>query len=278
MVVNPGDEVSARELLVADVDLLVAQLDDAWMRDIGPTFVVDDNGLLAGVDWIFNGWGQQHWASWEHDAQIAQVVCEGAGVPVIASSLVNEGGGIHVDGDGTVLLTTTVQLGEGRNASWSKAEVEAELARTIGGERFIWIERGLTRDYDDFGTRGHIDIVACFVPSGAVLVHDQRNPEHPDHAVSEQVKETLRAAGLEVISLPAPDVLRDEHGFVDFSYVNHYVCNRAVIQCTFDDPGDAIAESILKSCYPDRKIIPIDARAIFARGGGIHCITQQQPL
>ena len=180
---------------------------------------------------------------------------------------------------GTVLLTRTVQLGEGRNADWSQEQVETELARTLGVDRFIWIERGLTRDYDEFGTRGHIDIVACFSSPGTVLVHDQRNPEHPDHAVSAEVRATLEAAlpGVTIVAVPAPDVLRDDECWVDYSYINHYVCNGAVILCAFDDPGDERAAAILREAYPGREIVLVDARPLFARGGGIHCITQQQP-
>lgn len=277
MIVSTGATDTPRQFLNDAVTILELPLDDAWMRDIGPTFVRSDDGAIAGVDWVFNGWGQQSWASWGSDALIAKAVCVQAGVGIVHSAMVNEGGGINVDGNGTVLLTKTVQLGEGRNPSWSKTKVEAELVRTIGATRCIWIEAGLTRDYEEFGTRGHIDIVATFVPSGAVLVHDQQDPEHPDFAISAAVKAVMHAAGLEVIALPAPSVLRDNHGFVDYSYVNHYVCNGAVIQGTFDDPGDVLAGEILQRCYPDRTIVPIDAREIFTRGGGIHCITQQQP-
>ena len=278
VVVDPADVEVARSWLDPDVTLLEAPLDDAWMRDIGPTFVVGPAGELAGVDWVFNGWGAQPWATWEKDADVARRVCGAASLPVVTSPLVNEGGGIHVDGEGTVLITRTVQLGEGRNADWTQEQVEGELARTLGANRFVWIERGLTRDYDEFGTRGHIDIVACFSSPGTVLVHDQRNPEHPDHAVSAEVRAVLEAEGdLRVIPVPAPDVLRDDEGWVDYSYINHYVCNGAVILCAFDDPGDERAAAIMREAYPGREIVLVDARPLFARGGGIHCITQQQP-
>lgn len=276
MVVNAGQQAQAASLLDPAVTLVPMPLDDAWMRDIGPTFVRTDDGVV-GVDWVFNGWGEQDWATWDHDATVGAGVCKIAGVPVLSSPMVNEGGGIHVDGAGTVLLTRTVQLGDGRNPDWTQEQVEAELARTIGAARCIWLERGLTRDYDRFGTRGHVDIVACFVPSGAVLLHDQQDPEHPDHAVSREVRALLEGAGLDVIALPAPTVLRDDEGFVDYSYVNHYVCNGAVILCAFDDPNDQVARAILQDCYPEREVVLVDAREIFARGGGIHCITQQQP-
>ena len=129
---------------------------------------------------MFNGWGAQAWATWEHDAAIASVRRRRApGRPRILSDLVNEGGGIHVDGLGTVLLTETVQLDPGRNPGLTRAEVEAELARTIGATTCIWLPRGLTRDYDEFGTRGHVDIVATFASPGVVLLHSQPRPGPP---------------------------------------------------------------------------------------------------
>ncbi len=259
------------------ITLVEAELDDAWMRDIGPTFVTDGQ-QLAGVDWIFNGWGAQSWAQWDRDSRIASKVCTAIGVDSITSDLVNEGGGIHTDGSGTFLLTETVQLDMGRNPGWSVDQIEAELRRTLGATQFIWLPRGLTRDYEEFGTRGHVDIVASFTPTGAVLLHDQRDPEHPDHQVSTTIRQVLESNGLEVIGLPAPTVLRDDEGWVDFSYINHYLVNDGVILCTFDDPNDEIAADILQQVYPDRQIIGVDARPLFARGGGIHCITQQQPV
>ncbi|MBK9738166.1 MAG: agmatine deiminase family protein [Actinobacteria bacterium] len=278
MLASAADLDGARALLDPGVTVLEAPLDDAWMRDIGPTFVIGPDGRLAGVDWVFNGWGAQSWATWEKDALISARVCEAAGVPTVASPMINEGGGIHVNGEGTVLVTRTVQLGQGRNENWTAADVEAELRRTLGVDRVIWVERGLTRDYDRFGTRGHIDIVACFVNADTVLFHDQRNPEHPDFAVSAEVHRTLAAEGdLRLVPLPAPEVLRDDEGWVDYSYVNHLVVNGGVILCAFDDPGDERAAQILRDAYPGREVVLVDARPLFARGGGIHCITQQQP-
>lgn len=283
MVVAPGDLEAAREVLPGAVDVVVQELDDAWMRDIGPTFVREAGGVLAAVDWTFNGWGAQSWASWGLDAQIGQFVAEQAGVPVLESPLVNEGGGFHVDGQGTVLLTRTVQLDPGRNPGATEASVEAEIHARLGTSKAIWLPRGLTRDYEEYGTRGHVDIVAAFAGPGKVLVHDQTDPAHPDHAVSLMIRSVLSGAldaqgrELEVIRVPAPTVLRDDDGFVDYSYINHYVANGVVVLCAFDDPHDAAAAQILGDVYPDRTVELVDAREIFANGGGIHCITQQQP-
>ena len=276
MVVHPEDLAHAKKHLSSQIEIAELEIDDAWLRDSGPTFVVEQ-GELTAVDWVFNGWGAQEWASYEKDALVAAEIASQLGVRTLASSLVNEGGGIHVDGRGRVLLTETVQLGKERNPGLTKQEVETEIHEKLGTNEAIWLKRGLTRDYDEFGTKGHVDIVACFAPDGRVMYHDQRNERHPDFLVSREVKQTLETAGLETVAVSAPDVQVDAHGFVDYSYINHYVLNDAVLLCSFDDTQDKEVAAQLREIYPGRRIELIDARELFARGGGIHCITQQQP-
>ena len=284
MVVHPRERAIADRYLSADIDIVEAPLNDAWMRDIGPTFVHAADGSVAAVDWVFNGWGAQDWAEWELDAAIGRVVAEAAGVPVIDSPMVNEGGGIHVDGEGTVLVTDTVQLDPGRNPQLTRADVEAELARTIGATHAVWLPRGLTRDFQRFGTRGHVDIVAAITSPGRLLLHTQRDQSHPDFQVCHDIRAALEgthdAAGRawEITEMPAPATLTDSEGFVDYSYINHLVVNGGVIACGFDDAGDRTAAAILAEQYPGRTVVTVDARPLFERGGGIHCITQQQPL
>ena len=283
VVVDPDDVGIAARYLHPDVEVLAVPLNDAWMRDIGPTFVLGEDGRLGAVDWVFNGWGGQDWARWDKDALVAGEVSGRAGATHIVSALVNEGGGIQVDGEGTVLVTETVQLDPGRNPGLSRADVEAELARTIGATHVIWLPRGLARDSERFGTRGHVDIVAAIPSPGTLLVHSQQDPRHPDFQVSREIIDHLRttrdAGGREwnIIEVPAPETLRDDEGFVDYSYINHVVVNGGVIACTFGDANDDKALQILAEAYPGRRVVGIDARELFARGGGIHCITQQQP-
>jgi agmatine deiminase len=276
VVVHPADLAHSKRHLSSQIEIAELEIDDAWLRDSGPTFVVEQ-GELAAVDWVFNGWGAQEWASYEKDALVAAEIASQLGVKTLASSLVNEGGGIHVDGRGRVLLTETVQLGKERNPGLARQEVEAEIHEKLGTNEAIWLKRGLTRDYDEFGTKGHVDIVACFAPDGRVMYHDQRNERHPDFLVSREVKQTLETAGLETVAVSAPDVQVDAHGFVDYSYINHYVLNDAVLLCSFDDYQDKEVAAQLREIYSGRRIELIDARELFARGGGIHCITQQQP-
>ena len=283
MVVDPTERGAAQRYLSADIETVEAALNDAWMRDMGPTFVHTDDGSVAAVDWVFNGWGAQDWAQWDRDAKIGAFVAAAAGTPIVASPIVNEGGGIQVDGEGTVLVTETVQLDPGRNPGLARADIEAELARTIGATHAVWLPRGLTRDYTRYGTRGHVDIVAAITSPGRLLLHSQLDEAHPDNLVCKEIhaalEDTHDAAGRawEIVELPAPEVLTDADGFVDYSYINHLVVNGGVIACGFDDPRDADAAAILAEQYPGRKVVTVDARPLFERGGGVHCITQNQP-
>lgn len=287
MLVDPSEMLRAKRMLSGAIEIIEAPVDEFWMRDSGPTFVVDDErpGALGAVDWIFNGWGAPDWAEWQKAAQHARIIADVAGAELISSTLVNEGGGIHVDGAGTVLLTETVQLDPRRNPYADRQRVEAEMLRTIGATKAVWLPRGLTRDYDEFGTNGHVDIVATIVSPGRILLHEQRDPAHPDHDVTRDLRAHLEqqtdATGsrFEVTGIPAPAQLRDEEGFVDWSYVNHLVTNDGVVACGFgDEKADAEARAILAEVYPGRRVVSVDARPLFDRGGGIHCITQQQPL
>ncbi|MDX6740870.1 agmatine deiminase family protein [Actinocorallia sp. A-T 12471] len=281
VLVHPGDPLDALDGRVETVEV---PLDDAWLRDTGPTFTRADDGTAVAVDWVFNGWGAQSWAAWEKDARLAGHVAGLAGVPVVSSPLTQEGGGFHVDGAGTVLLTDTVQLDPDRNPGWSRAQVEAEVHARLGTSKAIWLPRGLTADYGEFGTRGHVDIVAAFTAPGRVVVHAQPDPGHPDHEVSRETAEILRQATdargerLDVVELRAPTVTEADGELVDYSYVNHYVANGVVVLCAFDDPRDAEAAAVLKRAYPGRDVVLVDARDIFRFGGGVHCVTQQQPL
>ncbi len=284
MVVDPVEAGRARRMLSGEVELLEAPLDDFWLRDTGPTFVRDRQGGLGAVDWVFNGWGAQDWAGWDRDRLLGRLVAEAAGAEIVPSPLVQEGGAVHVDGVGTVFVTETVQLDPDRNPGATKASVEAELARTLGIERTVWLPRGLTRDYERFGTRGHVDMILTVPAPGVVLLHQQTDPAHPDFAVTRRLRRVLAeesdAAGgaWTVVDLPGPATLKDADGFVDWNYVNHLAVNGGVIACSYGEAAaDARARDVLEGVYPGRRVVAVEARPILARGGGIHCITQQEP-
>jgi agmatine deiminase len=282
MIANVNQGAAASALTGAGVTVIERPLDDAWMRDSGPTFTKNGEQLGA-VDWVFNGWGAQGWATWDRDALLASDIGRQSGAEVAHSTLTNEGGGIHVDGAGTVLLTETVQLDPHRNPGWTREQVETEIHAQLGTTHAIWLPRGLTRDYAEFGTRGHVDIVATFVSPGLVAAHRQLDPAHPDFDVTKELIAQLRASTdasgrkLEVVEIPAPTALEVDDDWTDFSYINHYVGNGFFVVGVFDDTNDDVALDLLARLYPSRRVEHVDGRSVFAFGGGVHCITQQQP-
>lgn len=287
VLVDLADLARARAALAGNVDLVEARLDDAWLRDNGPTFVRDaSDNSLAAVHWTFNAWGgiQKH----DNDARIGGFIGELTGSPIVSSAMVNEGGGIHVDGEGTVIVTETVQLHERRNPGWTREQVEAELARTIGATRVIWLERGLMGDMQQFrpdvSTNGHVDVLAAFMRPGVVAVHGQPDPAHHDHAVMAENVRRLRDAkdangrSLEIVTIDAPSDTVADGVSIDHSYINSSFVNGGVVMSTY---GDAVADDramgMMRELFPDREVVGVDARPIFRNGGGVHCITQQQP-
>ena len=194
------------------------------------------------------------------------------------STLVNEGGGIHVDGQGTVLVTETVQLDPGRNPGSTRDDVERELRRTLGVTQVVWLPRGLTRDYEPTSA-----------PAGT-STSSPRCPRRAPSCCTGSGRPSTRTTACGRSCAPRSTrrgpcgscrprrCSRDDEGVVDWSYVNHLACNGGVVACTFDDPADAEALEVLRSAYPGREVVGVDARPLFARGGGIHCVTQQQPL
>ena len=260
--VDPETRADARRLLSADVDVLEVPLDEYWLRDSGPTFVLGDGRRARRGRLGLQRLGRERrWTSWEREQHVARTVAEAAGAEVVPSLLVNEGGAIHVDGEGTVLLTRTVQLDPRRNPYADEARVEAELARTIGARHAVWLPRGLTRDYERFGTRGHVDIVATFPSPGrgaAARAAGRRPSGRSGHPRSGRTFESaVDAAGrpFEIVPLAAPGRCRRGRA-VDWTYVNHVVVNGGVIACGFGEPAaDARAAAILADAYPGRRVV-----------------------
>ncbi len=284
MVCNPGQAPAAGKYLDAGVTLIERELGDSWMRDCGPTFVVSEQGALGAVDWTFNGWGGRTFPEASADALVARFVAEKAGAERLPSALVNEGGGIHVDGQGTLLLTESVQLNRNRNPNWTREEVEAEMHARLGTVKAIWVPRGLAADRSESGTDGHIDTLACFVKPGVVVVHGQPDPQHPDHEVTREIEAVMRAEtdargrALEVIVLQAPKERYVQGEPLSCSYVNFSFVNGGVVLCEFDDPRDEEVAGVFRRLFNDREVVSVPALDIFKGGGGVHCITQQEPL
>ncbi|MDT7784050.1 MAG: agmatine deiminase [Pseudonocardiales bacterium] len=273
MLVRADELALARELTSGNVDLVTAELDDLWLRDTGPIFV---NG--AAVDFNFNGWGGKQGHG--KDAKVARLVAERAGVEVVKTDLVLEGGALEVDGEGTAIITESCVLNGNRNPGWTKSDVEADLARLLGIRKVIWLPGIAGRDVTD----GHTDFYARFAGPGVVVAGLDNDLESFDHDVTHRHLEILREATdvqgrklrVEVLEGPSRTRVRDE----DFAagYVNFYVCNGAVVGPEFGDPeADGKALALLTRLFPGRTVVQINIDGIASGGGGIHCATQQEP-
>jgi len=271
MAARPEDAREARQ--ATGCDIFEVALDDSWARDIGPTFVTGPSGRAA-VQWRFNAWGGKY-HPFDKDAAFATRVAERAGVPVILAPIFCEGGAIHSDGQGTLLTTEQCLLNPNRNPGLTKGNAEQVLRDFVGAERVIWLGEG----FSDTETDGHVDNIACFAGHGRVILGVPDSKSHPDHAPVMEAKRRLKAAGLEVIELVQPQTIRhDHHGrLLQTSYVNFYFCNGGLVMPSFDDAHDEQARAVLADCFSNREIVTMPALDIVAGGGGIHCITQQEP-
>ena len=281
MLARKEDFSTARKLVGTEIDLIICPLDDLWMRDTGPVFVVTENSEKAGVDFNFNGWGEKQDSG--RDAEVAGVVAKKAGVQRVQTELVLEGGGIEVDGHGTAIITESCVLNSNRNPGVSKSNCEAELNRLLGLEKIIWLPGMKGKDITD----GHTDFYARFAKPGIVVAGYDPDPNSFDHAVTRRNLDILRASTdakgrkLEVVVLEAPSTVREQFASDHFAagYINFYVCNGAVIAPEFGDlKADLAARQTLQRLFPERKVVQINIDGIAAGGGGIHCTTQQEPM
>ncbi|MGZ2749542.1 agmatine deiminase family protein [Burkholderia stagnalis] len=288
MLVREEDYAIAARKCGAVAKLIIQPIDDLWMRDTGPVFVKNSQGKLATVNFNFNGWGEKHYygrekQDYERDAQVAGFVSQQAGVSQLRSSLVMEGGGIEVDGEGTAIITESCVLNSNRNPGVSKAQCEAELKRLLGLDKIIWLPGIAGRDITD----GHTDFYARFAGPGVVVAGYEADPHYSwANAITKRHLEILRKATdgkgrkLRVVTLPGPSTVRSKYENKEFAagYINFYVCNRAVIAAEFGDArADRNTRDILRDLFPSREILQLNIDAIAAGGGGIHCTTQQQP-
>ncbi len=278
MLTAPVAMESARGFLGDSVELVELEIDQAWLRDTGPNFLVNDKGELAGSTWQFNAWGNKYRRR-ANDALIGDAVLRIAGGHNFTSSIYAEGGGISVDGEGTVLTTEQSFLNSNRNPAFTKQEVEAELCRTLGARKVIW----LVGDPDDDETDGHVDGLAAFVRPGLVLV--ERAPASDKHrrAVGDANVAALegqtdaKGRPIELTFIEEAEYTEADGDVYCKSYVNSYMVNGAVIVPIYGIPNDDDAVRVYSELFPDRVIEQVPIHSIAIGGGGIHCITQQQP-
>ncbi|MGH8308755.1 MAG: agmatine deiminase, partial [Steroidobacteraceae bacterium] len=290
----------ARAQLPESVRVVELSSDDCWMRDVGPTFVVNTRGVARGVHWRFNAWGGLEgglYSPWDQDELVARKVLEIEGRDRYAADFVNEGGSIHVDGQGTLLVTEQCNLNRNRNSALTREALEQRLRAYLGVSSIVWLGQGIVDDE----TGGHIDNLACFVRPGEVCLTWTDDPRDPQARVSRDAYERLmdardaRGRRLKVHKIPAPGPLTMSASEVQgvaarettrarragdrlaASYVNFYIANRGIVAPLLDPRTDRAALAKLRRLFPGRRVIGAPAREILLGGGNIHCITQQVP-
>lgn len=289
----------AKRILPGTVTIVEMESDDAWMRDCGPTVVVNAEGERRGVDWIFNSWGGLKgglYYPWDQDEQVAPQVCSHHGFKRYQAPLVIEGGGIHTDGDGTCLVTAEVQLNPDRNPALTKAQIEDFLRDYMNVDKVVWLPLGVFADE----TSGHIDNMCCFSSPGEVLLtwtDDEKDPQYERSKAALAVLEsTTDAKGRkfkvrklhqpgplfitaeEAATIQAsPGMTRSAGHRMAGSYVNFLVTNGRIIVPEFDPETDRAAQKVLAEAFGNHSIVGVPAREILLGGGNIHCITQQIP-
>lgn len=280
LVASHEDGAEAKLATGGKVDVLEMPIDDGWARDVGPTFLANGRGRVAGLDWGFNAWGGKY-HPYTNDAALARRVLEMMGLPVYTAPIVFEGGALHSDGEGTVITTEQCLLNPNRNPGLTKEQAEAVLAHYVGARKVIWLGSG----FSDRETDGHVDNIACFAAPGKVIVGVPASKSHPDFTPAHEAIRRLQMAtdaqgrALEVVELQQPRKARTAWNgdVLQASYVNFYLPNGAIVMPQFDDANDEPARAVLADCFPGRDIMQVAALDIVEGGGGIHCITQQEP-
>lgn len=278
MLAPPHRVDEARRFLEGDIEVIRMPIDDSWARDSGPNFLIGGE-KLAGSDWVFNAWGGKY-DPFDQDALMGRRILEIAAADRFPSWLVAEGGGVTVDGEGTIITTESCFLNKNRNPGHSRREIEAELCRTLGARKVIW----LPGDIEETETDGHVDGIAAFIEPGRVLLEVNPDPTDPHYAVGIDNRKALagqtdaRGRKLEIEFI-------DEGVYHDgiwnggcSSYINAYLANGAVIVPGYAYDRDPQAVETYRRIYPDREVVQVQINNLALGGGGIHCITQQQPI
>jgi agmatine deiminase len=270
-------ELAAR-LCGPKVELVDIATDDMWMRDSGPVFVRAADGSIAAVDFRFNGWGNKQ--AHARDTEIAGNVAQHLNVTRHAAAIRGEGGGIEYDGDGTLLLAESCWVNDNRNPGVSRTDIEQHLKSILGVEMVVWVPgvRGL--DITD----GHIDGSLRFVKPGLLVASSvtgdtsEWGRAHAEALAILARSKDARGRGFEIVSIPAATDVRSTSDDFLTSYANYYIGNGALYTPQFgDSKADAFAQETLGRLHPDRRIVQLDMDRIYENGGGIHCVTQQQP-
>ncbi len=279
MIASPDSAEEAARLCGKSITIIPLAIDDSWARDTCPTFLINEKGESAGIAWLFNGWGQQ-FRRYPKDLRPALPVLTQLNLPAFTPPLVLEGGNVCVDGEGTLLISKTAILSRNRNPGLKRDEAEELLRAYLGVEKVIW----LPGNPAEWLTDGHVDGIACFCRPGVVIVETVEDKDDPEYKALDECLQKLtdatdaRGRSLEVHTLRRPrDIPSASEEFCS-SYLNFYTANGGIIMPKFGDKrADEAAYQVVVEAFPNHRVVQLPINAIALDGGGIHCITQQQP-
>ena len=279
IIANEKDVDDIKNRTEKNVTIMSATIDDSWCRDSGPTFITDGNEL-AGIDWTFNNYGEFVGTDYKHDAEIAEMIIKHLDIKHFKPPIILEGGAIHTDGKGTLMLTEDVLLDPNRNPGLDKKEAEFILSKYLGVENFIWLIAAM--EYDDTG--GHVDNLACFTPSNQIITLIEKNKDDSHY---ERLRENenrlkhaknVRGKNYEIIPIQQPKYKEFLNHRMALSYINFYIANGGIVLPIFNDPMDEHAIKTITDVFHDKTVVTLDGTNIVEGGGCVHCITQQQPI
>ena len=275
---DPSTTPEARQILPKETGIVELPLDDAWVRDNGPTFVTSKSGDLAIVKFGFNGWGER-FPPYDKDARVPELLADRMGLKSYVAPIVLEGGAICVDGEGTLLTTESCLLNTNRNPNHAREDIEEILRSYLGARKVLWLRQGIHKSMID----GHIDGIAAFVGPSKVVLASAEDESDPNHAIMKDNRNRLetmsdaKGRSIEIIDLPMPRLREVSGNRIAPCYTNFYICNGGVVAPTFGDPNDKTALEILEGLFSNREIVGVRCEYIGVGGGEIHCITQQIP-
>jgi agmatine deiminase len=268
---------SATQILPSNVEIFKIPFGDIWLRDTGPIFAKSDNQEIA-LCLGFNGWGGKYVL--EFDNQVNVKLCEIAQVAKEEIDFVFEGGSVDGNGAGVFLTTTQCLLNKNRNPNLSQADIENIMREKFGAKLILWLEDGLLNDHTD----GHIDNIARFIGENTIICQSPFGDDDPNIQVLDKIYNDLCAMknldgkNFEIIRAPSPGLVKNyDDEIIPASHMNFIIGNGAIVMPHYGTKSADEALRILAQCFPNHKIVGINATSVLTGGGSFHCITQQQP-
>ncbi len=266
---------------LTNIDFYIHENDDVWVRDNGPMFVYDNNNDLTILDWGFNGWGND--APYSKCDVIPTSLSNDLTLPVVdLSAMVLEGGAIEHDGNGTMIATRSSVTHSSRNPGLTESQIENYLSTNMGISNFIWLDGVYGSEITDM----HIDCLVKFANDSTIVTFNNSDLQYWELSLQD-IDTLLNAKNINgiaynfvIVPLTQNNVTTAYGNQLDYkgSYCNYYIANSIVLVPNYNDPNDAVANSIIQGLYPSRTVIGIDVRNLYENGGMIHCVTQQQPI